>query len=73
MSLENKQNLVYATVDQVVQDKKYPFSKGQIQYFLTNRHKNGLEKVIRKIGKRIYFRTDLFDDWIESQCKERDQ
>ena len=45
--------------------------KGQIHYFLTKRHKNGLEEAIRKIGKRIYFRLDLFDSWIEKQAKER--
>lgn len=44
----------------------YPFTKGQLFYFLNLRHKNGLANAVRKIGKRIYFRRDLFNQWIES-------
>ena len=63
-------NIAYVNLNQLLENPKYPFSKGQLHYFLTNRHKNGLEPVIRKIGKRIYFRLDLFDSWIESKGKE---
>ncbi len=63
------ENIIYLNVKQVIENPKYPFTKGQINYFLTKRHKNGLEKAIRKIGKRIYFRLDLFDLWIEGQAK----
>jgi len=30
-------------------------------------HQNGLQKAVRKIGKRLMFRVDLFDQWIEKQ------
>jgi len=63
------ENYMYLNVKQIIENSKYPFTKGQINYFLLNRHKNGLEEAIRKIGKRIYFRIDLFDLWIEKQAK----
>ncbi|MES2200013.1 MAG: hypothetical protein V4489_07590 [Chlamydiota bacterium] len=56
----------YLSVQQIVD--AYPFSMGQIRHYLTMRHRNGLEKAVRKIGKRIYLRKDLFEGWIESQA-----
>lgn len=61
----------YMSLEQILMCKRYPFSKGQMQFFLLNRHKNGLDAAIRKIGKRIYFRTDLFDSWIETQSEKK--
>ena len=46
----------------------YPFSKGQLSYYLSHRHKNGLQSAVRKIGKRLYLRRDLLEKWIESQA-----
>ena len=57
----------YWELKQIENSPKYPFSKGQIDYHLLNRHKNGLFKAVRKIGKRLYIRMDLFDLWIELQ------
>lgn len=62
-------NFEYLTIKQVAD--KYPFTPGQIRHFLTKRHRNGLENAIRKIGKRIYVRLDLFQSWIESQGSKR--
>lgn len=56
----------YLTLDQIVACQRYPFTKAQIRHFLMNRNENGLDNVIRQIGKRIYFREDLFQQWIES-------
>jgi len=58
------------TVNQIIDSYNYPFTKGQLHYFLNMRHKNGLNKAVRKIGKRIYFRLDLFEDWIEKQSEK---
>ena len=58
------------TKKQILENPIYPFSKGQIDYFFTNRHKNGLESAVRKIGKRVYIRLDIFNSWIEKQSKE---
>lgn len=59
----------YLSAKQIVESGKYPFTNGQIRHFLMNRQRNGLIKAIRKIGKRLYIRTDLFQEWIES-CQE---
>ena len=58
--------LKYWTAKQICDCPKYPFTIGMIRHFLTNREKNGLHKCVRKIGKNLYFRIDLFDDWVES-------
>lgn len=55
----------YFSVKQITDS--YPFTLGQIRHYLTMRHRNGLEKAVYKIGKRIYLRKDLFEGWIESQ------
>ena len=60
-------NLEYLSTAQIVECGRYPFSLGQIRHFLLMRHKNGLDTAIRKIGKRLYIRRDLFDQWIEEQ------
>lgn len=57
----------YLSVEDIVSCPRYPFTKGQIRHYLLSRHRNGLEKAIRKIGKRIFIREDLFEAWIEKQ------
>ena len=41
-----------------------------MRHYLIMRHKNGLEAAVRKIGKRLYLRNDLFQNWIESQSNQ---
>ena len=60
----------YLSVTQIVKSATYPFSMGQIRHYLTMRHQNGLDKAVRKIGKRIYVHKDFFEQWIESQSTE---
>lgn len=62
-------NQIYMTPKQIVECGKYPFSMGQIRHMLKRRHASGLQKAIRKIGKRCYFKTDLFEQWVDSQGK----
>lgn len=57
----------YVYAQQIADSPAYPFSIGQVRHFLLNRHKNGLKKAVRRIGKRLYIRKDLFDQWIEEQ------
>lgn len=59
-------NLIYNSAQQIVESGKYPFTMGQMRHFLLHRHKNGLQEAVRKIGKRLYIRRDLFEQWIES-------
>lgn len=75
MSLSKQQAMCmskfeYMTAKQICECEKYPFTMGQIRRFLMFKESNGLIKAIRKIGKRMYIRTDLFDEWIESYKEE---
>lgn len=56
----------YLTTKQIADSDCYPFTEGQIRHYLLIRHRNGLDKAVRKIGKRLYLRRDLFESWIES-------
>ena len=56
----------YLEAKQIADSENYPFSIGQMRHYLLIRHRNGLDKAVRKIGKRLYLRKDLFDQWIES-------
>lgn len=57
----------YLTVKQITEH--YPFTKGQVAYFCLYRHKNGLERCVVKIGKKIYFIREKFEEWIENGGK----
>lgn len=63
-------NYQYLSIKQIAESNQYPFSLGQMRHFLMMRHKNGLEGAVRKIGKRLYLRNDLFQKWIESQASQ---
>jgi hypothetical protein len=58
----------YLSSQQIVENARYPFTMGQLRHYLLKRHKNGLEKAVRRVGKRLYLRQDLFDQWIENQA-----
>ncbi len=64
-------NLEYWSPKQIVTSGKYPFSMGQIRHMLLYRHINHLQNAVRKIGKRLYLRLDLFNAWIEQQAGDR--
>jgi len=61
----------YFSAKQIAESDCYPFTLGQIRHYLMMRHKNGLDAAVRKIGKRLYIRKDLFENWIESQTTNR--
>lgn len=61
----------YLTPQQIAGSSKYPFTIGQVRNALLFRHKNGLRNAVRKVGKRLVLRKDLWDAWIESQKEER--
>lgn len=64
-------NFEYWSPRQIVDSGKYPFTMGQIRHLLLKRHQNGLQDAIRKIGKRLMFRVDLFNQWIEGKKEEK--
>ena len=45
--------------------------KKSYRHLLLFRHKNGLGTAVRKIGKRLLVRSDLFDQWIEKHKEGR--
>jgi len=60
------EKLKYWTISQIAKSDLYPFTLAQMRHHLLIRDINGLEKAVRKIGKRLIIRMDLFDKWIES-------
>jgi len=60
--------LEYLNLKQITE--KYPFTKAQLDYHVRKRQKNGLDKAVRKICRRLYIRTDLFEEWIESHAEK---
>lgn len=60
----------YLTSKQIVECGKYPFTLGQMRMFLLDRTNNGLEKACKKIGRKVYFREDLFEEWLNKMWKE---
>ena len=62
---------IYLSPQQIVTSGKYPFTMGQLRHFLLYRHRNGLQETVRKVGKRLVLRMDLFDQWIEKQTANR--
>ena len=63
----------YITMEELMKNPRYPFTMGQLRSFALKRDENGLSRATRKIGKRLYFRTDLFDEWIESHLGSKDE
>ncbi len=61
------ENYQYWSPQQIVKSGKYPFSMGQMRHLLLFRHRNHLQDAVRKIGKRLVIRIDLFEKWIEKQ------
>lgn len=60
----------YCTVRQIADDKSFCFTQGMLRYYLLKAHKNGLKKAIRKVGRKVLIRRDLFIQWIEAQARK---
>lgn len=65
--LNMSDNVKYLSINQIAQDPRYPFTISMMRHYLLHRHVNGLNEAVRKIGKRLFVRMDLFDAWIEQQ------
>ena len=57
----------YLLTDDIVESGNYPLTRGQLRGLLLMRNENGLDIAVRKIGKRLWIREDLFEKWIEEQ------
>lgn len=61
---EEMSNLKYLSTKQIIDE--YPFTLGQLRDYLRRRRRTALEAAVLKIGKRLYFRRDLFEEWLQS-------
>lgn len=63
--LTNDATIQYLTPKEIAQDPRFSFTLPMIRYYLLHSHKNGLRKAVRKIGKKVLIRSDLFIEWLE--------
>lgn len=55
----------WITLEQLLKD--YPaFTEPTVRLWLQRRKKNGLDKCINQVSRRLYIRRDLFEEWIMS-------
>ncbi len=57
----------YVTKKQLASDPSLCFTEAMLSYYILHRHRNGLGKAVRKIGRKLVIRKDLFIDWLEKQ------
>lgn len=67
----NSTEFRYMTPREIVEDPTFCFTLPMLRYYLLHGHKNGLNRAVRKLGKKILIRRDLFIVWIEKQAKSR--
>ena len=47
---------------------RYPqFTKSQMRWLVVKKRENGLASGIKKVGRKLYFNTRLFREWLEYQ------
>ena len=67
--MEEKDNKKYCTVKQIASDPSFCFTVPMLRYYILHAHKNGLRSAVRRIGKKVEIRRDLFIEWIEKQVR----
>lgn len=63
--MDREETVQYMTVNQIAADPNFCFSVAMLRYYILHAHKNGLKHAIRRIGRKVLLRKDLFVDWIE--------
>lgn len=64
---DKQENPVYCTVNQIAADPNFCFTVPMLRYYILNAHRNGLSKSLRRIGRKVLIKKDLFIQWIEGQ------
>lgn len=64
-----EQKHAYCTVKQIADDPTFCFSIPMLRYYILHAHSNGLSPALRRIGKKVLIRRDLFVSWIEKQAR----
>lgn len=57
----------YCTIKQIASDSSFCFTAAMLRYYVLHAHKNGLANALRRIGRKVLIRRDLFIEWIEKQ------
>ncbi len=60
---------IYCSIKQLANDPVFCFTEPMLRYYVLHAHKNGLAHAIRRVGRKILIRRDLFIEWIEKQSK----
>lgn len=66
-SIENR----YMTVKQIAEDPGFCFTTPMLRYYILHAHSNRLTPALRRIGRKILIRRDLFINWLEKQSNKR--
>ena len=56
----------YCTLKQIADDPTFCFTVPMLRYYVLHAHKNGLARAIRRLGRKVLIRRDLFIQWLES-------
>lgn len=68
--MESRENIsLYRTVRQLAEDPAFCFTVPMLRYYVLHAHRNGLSKALRRVGRKVLIRRDLFIDWIEKQVR----
>lgn len=43
------------------------FSEASLRYYIFNETKNGIDKAIKRVGRKILINEERFFDWLEGQ------
>jgi hypothetical protein len=65
--MEEEHKHIYCTIKQIAADPNFCFTVPMLRYYVLHAHKNKLASAIRRIGKKVVIRKDLFIKWIEEQ------
>lgn len=60
---------IFYTVKDFIKTFDFPKSEGALRWYIVNRHINGLDEAIIKIGGRILIDADKFFDVFERKYK----
>lgn len=69
MMESRENNSLYRTVRQLAEDPAFCFTVPMLRYYVLHAHRNGLSKALRRVGRKVLIRRDLFIDWIEKQVR----
>lgn len=65
----NVEGYCYNTVKQIADDPIFCFTIPMLRYYVLHAHKNGLAPAIRRLGRKVLIRRDLFVKWLENQSR----